>query len=197
MNATRGLSPVRTTDLVVPLVYFRHRSARRGERWDGPLGEFFGKRHAVRDELRGTPAFSFAVTEPGVPERRFSALVLPFDLESDPAFLQTGYLHSRSFVLYTAFDHRTDGAATYRFRLILPLSRPVNAQEYRVLTRAFDGELGDQADWSQERRDRRWNMPACPAERHHLATLRYGDGPLVDVDELLGTRVSIGLRRLA
>lgn len=197
MSAARDLRPVHTRDLVVPLMYFRHRSARRGQRWDGSLGEFIGQRHAVRDELRGTPAFSFAVPEPGFPERRFSALVLPFDLESDPAFLQTGYLHSRAFVLYTAFDHRADGAGAYRFRLILPLSRSVNAQEYRVLSRAFDGELGDQADWSQERADRRWTMPACPAERHHLATLRYGDGPLLDVDELLGTRVSIGLRRLA
>ena len=197
MNAAQDLRPVHTRDLVVPIMYFRHRSARRGERWEGTLGEFFGQGHAVRDELRGTPAYSFAVAEPGLPERRFSALVLPFDLESDPAFLQTGYLHSRAFVLYTAFEHRADGAGTYRFRLILPLSRPVNGREYRVLSRSFDGELGDLADWSQERRDRRWNMPASPAERHHLATLRYGDGPVLDVDELLGTRVSIGLRRLA
>ncbi len=197
MNPARSLHPVRTRDLVVPLMYYRHRSAKRGQRWDGPLGEVLGDRHAVRDELRGAPAISFAVPEPGFPERRFWAVVIPFDLESDPAFLQTGYLHSRSFVLYTAFGHRADGASTYRFRLILPLSRSVSAQEYRVLSRAFDSELGDLADWSQERRDRRWNLPACPAERHHLATLRYGDGPLLDVDELLGTRVSIGLRRLA
>ena len=196
MSAARPLPAVRTADLVVPVLRFRNRSIRRGERWDLPLGEFLGQRHAVRDELRGAPSFSFGVTEFGSTERRYSAVVLPFHLESDPAFLQTGFLHDRAFVLYTAFDHRVDGDASYRYRLILPLSRPVNGHDYRVVARAFDSELGGLADWSQERRDRRWAMPACPPERYHLATLRYGDGPVLDVDELLGTRVSVGLRRL-
>ena len=58
-------------------------------------------------------------------------------------------------------SYRADGDASYRYRLILPLSRPVNGHDYRVVARAFDGELGSVADWSQERRDRRWARVAA------------------------------------
>ncbi len=183
--------------LNVSALVFRNRSTRRGQRWDGALGALLGRRHAIREDLRGVPCFSFAVAEPGADQPCFGAVVLPFELEAEPAFLQTGLLHTLAFVLVTDFDHRRDGSDDYRFRLVVPLSRAVGAHDHRVLARALDDELGGLADWRRERRDRRWTMPVCPPERAELATLRYGTGAPLDVDEYLGTRVSAGLRRLA
>jgi hypothetical protein len=196
MNAT-ATRVTTTSELSIPLLHFRNRTARRGLLWDGTLGAFFGQHHAIRDEPRGAPAFSFALGEPEFAVRSFTALVLAFDLEPDAAFAHADFLAGRSFVLFTAFDHRAGGDGTYRYRVVLPLSRPVDAHDYRVLAVSFDGELGGLADPGLERKDRRWPVPICPPQRAHHATIRYGNGPVLDVNELLGTRVSTGPRRLA
>jgi hypothetical protein len=184
-----------TSELSVPLLRFPSRSSRSGERWPGTLGSFFGQRHVVRDNSRGAPAFSFALRERGQAVRRSAALVLVYDLEPDAAFAHADFLAGRAFVLFTAFEHRAGDDGTYRYRVVFPLSRPVCVDERRVLATSIDGELGGLADPSLARRDQRWLMPVCPAERAHLATIRYGSGPVLDVDELLGTHLCP--RRLA
>ena len=195
MNAPTRVTP--TSELYVPLLHYRNRSIRHGLLWEGTLGGYFGAGHTIRDKLRGAPAFTFGISEPGEQTRTYHALVLAYDLEADPAFLSSGFLRGRAFVLFTAFGHRAGGVDTWQYRVVLPLSRPVGPADYKVLARAVDAELGGLADPRLERRDRRWPIPVCPPERQHLATLRYGDGARVDVDSLLGTRISTGPRRLA
>lgn len=197
MNAPTNDRPTPSFDLVVSAVCYRNRTSRRGYPWQGTLGELFGHRHALRAELRGAPAFSFAVPSPTPGEREFGALVLAYDIEADPAFLQSSFLAPRAFVLFTAFDHRADGSDSYRFRLVLPLSRPVNAEQCRVLAASLDSDLGGLADHRRERRDRRWTMPSCPAELSRFASIAYGRGARLNVDDYLGTRVFAGLRRTA
>lgn len=180
--------PQPTRSLVVPLTLFRNRSRRRGEAVELPLVEVFGRGPRRRLEERGVPAFSVARHNPGDAIRRFHALVLAFDLDSDQAFQLDRALRGRAFVLWTAFDHREDGADTYRFRVLFPVSRPVNAHDHAVLAQLVDSDLGSIADRRAERRDRRWCLPVCPPCREEFASVRYGDGAVLDVDELLGYR---------
>lgn len=181
--------PQPTRSLVVPITCYRNRSRRRGELVEAPLGEVFGRGPRRRFEERGVPAFSVVHREPGDAIRRFHALVLAFDLDADQAFQLDRALRGRAFVLWTGFDHREDGGDNYRFRVLFPLSRPVNAQDHGVLAALVDNDLGSIADRRAERRDRRWSFPACPPCREEFASVRYGDGAVLDVDDLLGYRV--------
>ena len=189
--------PARTFERVVPLVGFAHRSASRGEPWRGSLGGFFGRRHALRDELRGAPAFSLVARAPGEGSRKVGAVVLGYDLDPDAAFAHAELLAGWSFVLFTGFDHRALGDGCYRYRVVVPLSRPVGPRAHRVVAAAIDAALGGLAASGLEPWDGRWHAPVCPPERAHLATIRYGDGRVFDVDELLGTRLFDPHRRLA
>jgi len=187
--------PNSTSRLVVPLLRFRNLSSRHGELLELPLSEVFGVRPAPRDDERGAPCFSVAITPPGGPVRQFNALVLTYSLDADQAFLLDRALRGRAHVAWTAFDHRTDGDDDYRFRVLFPLSRAVNAHDYSVLARAVDSDLGGLADLRAERRDRRWTLPTYHPDREEFAGLRYAPGAVIDVDEVLGYRLApTGLR---
>ncbi len=182
--------PNATSRLVVPLVRFRNRSTRHGELSELPLGEVFGFRPEPREDERGAPCFSVAVMPPGGLVRQFHALVLAYALDADQAFLLDRALRGRAHVSWTAFDHRADGADSYRFRVLFPLSRAVNAHDYAVLAQAIDSDLGGLADLRAERRDRRWSLPTCHPDREEFAGLRYGPGSVIEVDEVLGYRLA-------
>lgn len=172
----------------LPLLHLRHRSARRGAVTEAPLVDLFGERHRVRSAERGAPCFSTLVQLAGDAVARHYALVLAFDLDADDAFVLDRLLRGRAFVMWTAFDHR-DADGRYRFRVLLPLSRPVGSWDLRVLREAVHGELGSLADRRAEPKDHRWTLPCAPRERAELATIHYGQGAVVDVDAMLGTSV--------
>ncbi len=182
--------PNATSRLVVPLVRFRNRSARDGELLEVPLGEVFGLRPEPRDDERGAACFSVAVSPPDGLVRQFHALVLAYTLEADQAFMLDRALRDRAHVSWTAFEHRADGADSYRFRVLFPLSRSVNAHDYAVLAQAVDSDLGGLADLRAERRDRRWTLPTFHPDREEFAGLRYGPGAVIEVDDVLGYRLA-------
>jgi len=182
--------PNSTSRLVVPLMRYRNLSTRHGELFEAPLGEVFGRSPEFREEARGAACFSVAARDSEFDTRRFHALVLAYDLDSDQSFTLDRALQGRAHVGWTAFGHRADGGDNYRFRVLLPLSRSVNAHDYSVLAQAINGDLGGLADLREERRDRRWLMPLAHPDREEFACVRYSAGALIDVDQVLGYRIA-------
>ena len=98
-------------------------------------------------------------------------------------------------VLYSSYSHEepaldADGkVATLgpRYRLVLPVSRPVKSSEIRTLGLHVLGVLGlaHVADVQCLEPARLFYFPSCPPERENLAQARIVDGEPLDVNALL------------
>lgn len=73
-----------------------------------------------------------------------------------------------------------------RYRLIMPLSRTVSAEEYQAIARRIAGNLNiDLFDQSTFEPQRLMFWPSCPCDIDFYAELQ--DGPWLDADEVLNT----------
>lgn len=92
-------------------------------------------------------------------------------------------LYDSAAVLYSTHKHSTD---TPRFRLIIPLSRSVFADEYLAITRRIAGVLGiDLFDPTTYQPERLMYWPSTAKDGEYV--FEYQDGKWMDADEILNS----------
>lgn len=109
-----------------------------------------------------------------------SALTLDIDhgMSVEQALLRAGEL-SLGGLLHTTRKHTPDA---HRFRVVVPLSRPVSAFEYAALWSRVAPRFGP-VDEQAKDASRFWFLPGCPdPETFHAETI---DGPELNVDHWL------------
>jgi len=94
-------------------------------------------------------------------------------------------LQGRAFVSYSSFSHRRDGPDDCCFRVLLPVTRAIQPDEYAAVWEGGFAALGRLADPKTRDIARIWFLPACPPERAELAWQHRGDGSPLDVDAVL------------
>lgn len=163
----------------------------------GPLPRAL-RRHVEREVKKGTAAVSFAVYTDGAGRGKAGVTwvtALVFDFDHLPAAVARGIVAALrrlgyAYLLYSSFSHKSAGDDDNCFRVVLTLSRSLGPREYPKVWSALDSDLGGHADRKARDVARLWYIPACPAERMHLAVYEHRDGHAVDVDGVLaGPRV--------
>ena len=86
-------------------------------------------------------------------------------------------------VLHATHKHSEDNP---RFRLVIPLDRPVNADEYQAISRRIAGDLGIELfDSTTFQPNRLMYWPSHPTDREYY--FREQSGEYLDADDVLGT----------
>ena len=133
---------------------------------------------------------------PGVHTRKSQSVqytsMLVFDLDKidilDIDVVQS-WCGNYAALLHTTFSHGVDGNGC--FRIYVPLSKPVDADQYRDLHTALLAELpqiASRVDPSCADFSRCYFMPSCPPQRMEIAKTLFAFGSEVDVDMLLATQ---------
>jgi len=98
---------------------------------------------------------------------------------------------------FAAYSTHSHSEAKPTFRMHLPLSRPVTADEWPIIWQGLNTELGGQADQSAKDAARISYWPSCPAATADIAFSVNHDGAPVDVDRLLAEHGAAAAPRLA
>lgn len=84
--------------------------------------------------------------------------------------------------LYTTHSHT---ATVPRYRVLIPLSRAVTADEYKAITRLLAKDINiDAMDPTTYEPERLMYWPSTPQDGEYI--FRYNDGPILDADNVLG-----------
>lgn len=155
------------------------------------IGEYFGEQPLSSAVPYGVPTFSTCIKETNrtntkESSERFSAVacdiygVSPQQYEEQKALLEECL-----FLAHTLHTHSEGNEGCHRF--IVPFARPVPSKEYRLvceyLERTVFINLGSKLEMNL---GDPLNVPICPSEKQHLATIDYNDGGYIDVDRILG-----------
>lgn len=174
-------------------VRFQDEKARVPIPFVGSALDLVGRRHVVRVEKRGTPAFSAVTYQAGAARGNrgvatVTALVFDYDhLASAVAEEIAGRLAERgwAWLAYSSFSHLIDGDDDCCFRLVVLVSRPMTPDEHAAVWPLADAALGGHADRHARDASRIWYVASCPPERAERAWIKHGDGRLLDVDAAL------------
>jgi putative DNA primase/helicase len=117
--------------------------------------------------------------------RHRQLITLDIDLAS-PEFwsdLQLAYEHAA--LVYSTHKHQPESP---RLRLLMPLDRPVSAEEYEAISRRIAGNLGiDQFDHTTFQPARLMYWPSTSKDGEYL--YEHQDGPWLKADEILASYV--------
>ena len=174
-------------------VRFGSEQVRHPVAWEGTALDLVGPKHEVREQKKGTAAWS-AVTYLEGAERgkrgvqAATALVLDFDhIRRDVADEIRSALRERAwaFVAASSYSHLADGPDDWCFRLLLFVSRPVLPAEFDGLWAEVHAALGGHSDRHARDISRIWYVASCPEARAGHAWVRHADGSALDVDALI------------
>ncbi len=111
------------------------------------------------------------------------ASVVALDVEKGPTTQQAHATFRRwVHVIYTTWSHRP---GAHRFRVVIPLARDVNADEYKRLWALLAGMLAGGADPQTKDLARALFLPAERPDGGRAAAKAWEDAPLLDPDDLL------------
>lgn len=92
-------------------------------------------------------------------------------------------LYGNASCVYTTHKHTSEN---YRFRLIIPLDRKVNSDEYQAVARRIANDLGiDHFDDTTYQANRLMYFPSTSSDGKYV--FQYEDAPFLSVDEVLNT----------
>ena len=159
---------------------------RETKRTSETVAEFHALPKTKRDDIKDVGGFVGGHLRDG---RRKSTNVesrslLCLDLDSPRSDLWDALtlLYDWRCCLYSTHSHTPESP---RLRLIVPLSREVTSDEYPALGRKLAEDIGiDQFDDTTYEASRLMYWPSTPVDGDYLFETQ--DGPLLDVDELLG-----------
>lgn len=86
------------------------------------------------------------------------------------------------YAAYSTYNHSEEKS---KFRVILPLRRPVSAPEYDVVWEKANEIFGDRADQNAKDAARISYLPSCPPEKEEQAFAVHNEGVILDPDVLL------------
>ena len=112
-----------------------------------------------------------------------SRTILSFDLDDAPQHFWEDFelLASYAAAIYSTHKHR---ASKPRFRLLVPLSRDVTADEYEATARMLATDIGmDYMDPSTFQPSRLMYWPSCSEDAEYI--FEYIDAPFLDPDTIL------------
>lgn len=147
--------------------------------------EYFKMTKAQQDKIKDVGGFVGGTLNGG---RRKSDTVgerslVTFDLDTAPeGFVETMQLEAAyAWAIYSTHKHKPDNP---RFRLIMPLSRPVSPEEYEAITRKLAEEIGmEYFDSTTFQPSRLMYWPSCSRDAEFV--FEYNDGWSLDADEVL------------
>lgn len=148
------------------------------------LVAFFLVRHVAAGKF-ACPYFLVGAFAEGV--RRNSAFlfasVVALDVEKGPTTQEAHALfRGGAHIVYTTWSHRPDA---HRFRVVFPLARDVNADEYKRLWSRLAGMLGVGADAQTKDLARALFLPAQRPDGGRSASKAWEGAPFLDPDALL------------
>ena len=193
MSSTTAHEIVHPDRLVLRAVRFRDERSRTPIPWEGPALALLGARHVPRAEKKGTPTFSPVEYEDGAHRgkrgvRHATALVMDFDhLTNEQAERVQRKLRAGGWahLVCTTYSHQAAGEDDHCFRVLLPVSRPIQPQEYEHVWMAANGAMGRLADANSRDISRIWYVASCPPKRVESAWVRAVEGRAVDVDRAI------------
>lgn len=158
-----------------------------GAAWTGNLDDVVRllTTPSAADGKFACPFFLVGAFEGGVRRNAMfhHASVVALDVEGGPT---TREAHERFVawfhVLYTTWRHTRED---HRFRLVVPLSRDVDAREYKLLWAVLAKRLGVGADPQTKDLARALFLPAIRPDGRRAAAKAWTDAPLLDPDALL------------
>ncbi len=176
-----------------PITYVRYDSERDNvpKPCAGTFHKLLGDTPLVKAEKKGTPAFSTALFKKGAIRsnsavRAITALVFDLDHISRPDFAKIEERTSDfASVVYTSFRHQLDGVDDIRARLVLPITRELNPDEYPKVWQVIYKYLDCLPDDKAKDLARLFFLPICHPERQATAFIKYSDGYAIDVDAAL------------
>ncbi len=86
------------------------------------------------------------------------------------------------FIAYSTYRHSIE---KLKFRLVIPLSRPVSASEYPAVWAALNAMLGGMADDGAKDAARLNYWPSCPPDKADIAFEYHNRGAFVEPDALM------------
>lgn len=87
--------------------------------------------------------------------------------------------------IYTTYRNQSEGYGI-AFRIVLPISRPIQPSEHEAFYLRLIDALGGEADRRVKNCSRVFYLPACPSEREKHAFSSWQDGHRIDVSAVLG-----------
>lgn len=112
-----------------------------------------------------------------------SVLCLDADFATSSLWEDWGMLYGSAAAVYSTHKHKPDAQ---RLRLVVPLARDVDPDEYGAVGRRIAADLGiDQFDDTSFEPQRLMYWPSASSDGEYI--FAYHDGPLVDPDAVLST----------
>lgn len=151
--------------------------------WPQLKAKYFSK-HTVRNDKKGGMVFSPVSYEPGAKRSNENVVAVycaVFDIEHHGPFDEIKEkLNGYAFSAYSSFSHRDSDP---RYRLILPLSKPVLGGEWPVIWERLNLWLGEINDPATKDASRIYYLPSRPPGSTDYFT-ESGEGLPVDIDQL-------------
>ena len=114
-----------------------------------------------------------------------SLLTLDMDFAQPDIWDEIFMFYSYACCIYSTHKHSPEAP---RLRLVIPLSRVVNAEEYTAIARKVAGDLGiEMFDDTTYTASRLMYWPSSPSDIEHV--FKYNDEPWMNPDEVLATYV--------
>jgi hypothetical protein len=112
-----------------------------------------------------------------------AASVVALDVEKGPS-TQEAHATFKDWhhLIYTTWSHRP---AAHRFRLVFPLTREVDAREYKLLWTLLSKKLGAGSDPQTKDLARALFLPAIRPDGQRAAAKAWTEAPLLEPDALL------------
>ena len=163
--------------------------------WSQFVAELEGHDTSI-ERKADAPAFSPAEYQPGAKRAAKNVLrvhfgVLDVDEATDDAVERLADLLSPyAHVLYTTWGHAA-ARPRWKLRVVLPFSRPVEADEWRAFWPRLNAQFDSLGDTQCKDISRLYFAPACPETELKEALFHAQEGPPLDVDEVLASTVTI------
>jgi hypothetical protein len=106
-------------------------------------------------------------------------LVLDFDDGTD-YFTVRNQLDEFEFVAYSSFSHTTEH---HKFRIVLPLEKSINKNEYKQLWKLFSAKVDNKNDPIPSNSASIFYLPSCPSERISEAFNDHHEGKWINPKE--------------
>lgn len=138
-----------------------------------------GKDCCIPALLKTDPETDKPLTRSAKAIQHYSSVPLDIDTDGDAAAVDAALRkHDLSFVLYSTYSHNREKDGYDRFRVLVPLNRPVEGiDEYKaVVDQVALLAVGAGYDKASKSYSQAFWMPACPPEREHQRIFRTHTG---------------------